>query len=296
MHLPSFAALSLAATGSLKAGRGLGSEFRCGTPPLSPAQLQAFQQLAAGDAAAAAASPVGLMGATAARAVVNITLHYHIVSSDKTEAGGNTPASRVEKQMSVLNSIFPRYGFAFNLGSVTRTVNAKWAQLELFADAVEMKRALRRGSYADLNMYTISLGDGLLGVAAPPLHEPPARDSADFIWDGVIITRESQPGGALAEYNLGYAAVHEIGHWLGLLHTFTGGCEETDGGDLVADTPAEATPASGCPVGRNTCPKRPGVDPIHNYMDYSVDSCLNEFTPGQAVRMRSSWDKFRAGK
>ncbi|KAL8382717.1 hypothetical protein RB595_006484 [Gaeumannomyces hyphopodioides] len=294
MHLPSFAALSLAATGSLKAGRDSDSGVRCGTPPLSPAQIQAFKQLAADEAATA--STASILSTTAAREVVNITLHYHIVAFNETEAGGNTPASTIEKQVSVLNTIFPPYGFAFNLASTTRSVNASWAAFTEFALTIEMKRALRRGSYADLNLYTLQPDDGLLGIAALPLPEPPARDSIEFIWDGVIITGATQPGGDLPKYNLGYTAVHEIGHWLGLLHTFQGGCQEKDGGDLVADTPAEATASSGCPVGKNTCPNRPGVDPIHNYMDYSVDSCFNEFTPGQAVRMRNSWDKFRAGK
>lgn len=45
-----------------------------------------------------------------------------------------------------------------------------------------------------------------------------------------------------------------------------------------------------------SCPDRPGVDPIHNFMDYSFDSCYTEFTPGQAVRMKSSWQRYRAGK
>jgi hypothetical protein len=84
---------------------------------------------------------------------------------------------------------------------------------------------------------------------------------------------------------------HEVGHWMGLYHTFQGGC---DVGDEIADTPAELKPASGCPVGRDTCPGV-GVDPIHNMMDYSSDNCLYEFVPGQALIMQAQWEIYRIG-
>ena len=151
-----------------------------------------------------------------------------------------------------------------------------------------MKSALKQGDATDLNIYSTS-GGGYLGWA----YYPSTVKSAKYaILDGVVIHYGSMPGGYIRNYNLGYTATHEAGHWLGLAHTFEGGCNGA--GDQVDDTPAELEPTSGCPAGKDTCVGG-GLDPIHNYMDYSYDICYTEFTAGQSQRMQEQWLHWRLG-
>lgn len=222
---------------------------------------------------------------------VTVPVWFHVIREDSTVEGGNLPMSRITAQMNVLDQSFTgstggaTTGFRFELEGVTRTTNKRWFNLTGSGKDRQMKEALRRGGAETLNIYSAKLGQNLLGYAYL---------ASDYdvvgVLDGVVVHYQSLPGGAFSIYSEGDTATHEVGHWFDLYHTFDGGCE---GGDFVSDTAPEASPAFNCPTGRDTC-TQPGVDPITNFMDYTQDSCMFEFTSGQAVRMQQAWSAFRA--
>ena len=224
-------------------------------------------------------------------ATVSIPVVVHVIQENSTRAGGNIPDSMITNQISVLNDSFnggtvggAATEFVFSLQSITHVTNASWYPI-VYGSSTErqMKNSLRQGGDGTLNIYLGDLSDDLLGWATFP------RSKIDS-QDGVVVLSESLPGGTATPYHLGDTATHEVGHWLGLYHTFQGGCNGQ--GDRVSDTPAEASPAFGCPNGRNTC-SSPGNDPITNFMDYTDDSCMFVFTTGQATRMLQQWNAYR---
>ena len=202
----------------------------------------------------------------------------------------------IDAQVDVLNAAYSGQTsdtaadtpFRFALTGTTWTVNPTWAQVTPGKTEKDMKAALHTGDSETLNVYTADIGGGLLGWAYFPKGYNNGRD---FI-DGVVILDESMPGGTVAPYNEGDTLTHEVGHWLMLEHTFAGACSAS--GDGVADTPREAYPQFGCPEGADSC-AAPGLDPVHNFMDYTVDDCMDMFTEGQAARMSDAWLAFRAG-
>ena len=223
-----------------------------------------------------------------------VPVYFHVVTDGATGALTN---AQIQGQIDVLNTTFAggeggaNTGFRFTLAGITRTDNADWFYANPGGtNEHTMKRTLKRGGDNALNLYSTTAGDYLGWAYLPDITTKPGQ----AYLDGVVFDWESIPGTSATyagKYDQGETATHEVGHWLNLEHTFYGGCSAK--GDFVSDTPAEKTPTSGCPAGKDTC-KQPGLDPIHNYMDYSYDSCYTEFTPGQAQRMRDAWLLYRA--
>jgi len=218
-----------------------------------------------------------------------INVYFHVINKGPGLGNGDIPDWQISAQMDVLNNACASSGFAFNLVAVDRTTNASWYTMGKGTTAeLEAKTALRKGGSGDLNIYSANPSGGYLGWASFPW-----RYKTNPIDDGVVILYSTAPGGVASPYNEGDTATHEVGHWLGLYHTFAGGCSIVN--DYVGDTPAERSSAYGCPVGRDTCTGTSftGMDPIDNFMDYTDDYCMVKFTSGQGSRMKSYWSMYR---
>ncbi|HEX8889631.1 MAG TPA: zinc metalloprotease [Pyrinomonadaceae bacterium] len=224
---------------------------------------------------------------------VTVPVYFHVINKGKGIENGDVPLTMLRAQIDVLNQSYSgatggaNTPYRFYLAGVDRTTNLAWFNAGP-GDAAEreMKTALHVGNAATLNFYTNNAGGFLLGWATFPFWY-----AGDPLMDGVVCLYSSLPGGSEVPYNEGDTGTHEIGHWLGLFHTFQGGCAAVYN-DFVADTPAERKPAFGCPTGLDSCPKE-GLDPIENFMDYSDDPCMYKFTPGQSARMEALTLQYR---
>lgn len=236
---------------------------------------------------------------------ITVPIWFHVIQQS---AGSSVPGAisneRINQQIQVMNEDFQAIAgtigaagintkLQFELVGITNTINAEWYS-DSNSDEFAYKTALNRDPGKYLNVYTND-AQGNLGYAYYPT-------SNVGILDGVVMLSDSIGGrnNGFSIYNQGRTLVHEVGHYLGLPHTFEGGgsCSNTfSTGDLVVDTNAESSPFYGdssgasCPS-RNTCGT---PDPVDNYMDYNIDSCMERFTAQQANRMICSVVNYRPG-
>lgn len=165
----------------------------------------------------------------------------------------------------MLNDAYQPAQMTFQLREKVRIISSTWALNE---DDSNMRRSLHKGDKSTLNLYFLEsiccpeAGEVNLGSAAFPdwlQHEDGLNR------DCVLINIDTLPGGRFSWR--GKSVIHEVGHWIGLLHTFQGGCEDGDG---ISDTWAEEKPSRACEP-RDSCPDKPGMDNINNYMNYSPE-------------------------
>ena len=249
-----------AATLATPAPQGLETaQTLCATPDLSAAEALRVEQILEANRWAREDDKL------ARRVKVPVVFHivksspYQIVPSDK----------RLKKFIRGLNKSFRRRGARFSLKQIKSYVDEFGSRCQTDSVEARFKKANAVDPSTTLNIYTCT-DDGPIGWSYVP-----ATWAEDHYMHGVVIE--------------GFYALqttwleHEIGHFLGLEHTFLNGCSTPN--DYVDDTPAQRDGYSGCPVERDTCPALPGLDPVDNFMGYNSNRCRDTFTRGQKVRM-----------
>jgi hypothetical protein len=263
---------------------------RCATPDPDADEVAAAESFVAAQRAQART-------ADKQPARIRVPVYFHVITSSQ---GEGDVSALIPAQMDVLNAAYAVARVHFDLVAIEVTANDEWYTADSGTpEERHMKRALRQGGADTLNIYTNNTPVFLGWATFPSSYANRPQ------YDGVVVLNLTLPGGGLEipvdpalepdgiiNYSAGNTLTHEAGHWFGLFHTFEHGCSNK--GDSIDDTPAEAEPQFYC-VDRDSCTQRrfPGTDPIHNFMDYVDDDCMDQFTPLQYDRAREQFLTFR---
>ena len=277
------------------------NEMRCGVPPAFDTGIFAA---GVGDCSSSFNNPAGEYDPSG-NALYRIPVVVHII---QTKSGGAAISdAQVDSQIDILNEDFQAISGSLGANGydakiefflattdpsgnptsgVTRSKNNKW-----YNDQNSYWNSLAWDTTRYLNIYTNS-ASGNLGYAFVPNGGGVVGNIADRV---VILWSSFGLNGPIGPpYNKGRTVTHEVGHYLGLYHTFDGGCASTSGcnsnGDLICDTNPEASPMTSGSCSRTTCSSS---DPTDNYMDYSDDLCMQRFTVEQVRRMRCTLENWR---
>ena len=274
--------------------------LRCGIPERATRVPSTFNSVP-GDCGYNSTNPTGQYAPTF---VYEIPVVVHVITSSGGQ--GNITDAKVQSQIDILNEDFLALAgsngssgtnsmIQFHLATVdpngnatngiTRTTNTNW-----FNDNGQYWNTLAWDTNRYLNIYT-NQASGALGYV-PDIPQGGIvgqdRDRVVVLWSSFGRNAPIGP-----PYNQGRTTTHEVGHYFGLEHTFTGGCASAgncnSNGDLICDTNPESQPAFGCP-NTFTCGSS---DPTDNYLDYSDDLCMEMFTQEQSRRMRCTIEYWR---
>jgi hypothetical protein len=239
--------------------------------------------------------------------ILDVQVVFHVIQNNSGD--GFLSASKIQDQIDILNEDFQAIAgtpgapgtngkIRFHLATtdpggnpttgITYTTNNSW-----FQDSGNFWDPLAWDTNRYMNVYTLEppcCYGYVSGFASQGGLVGQADDYIVLWWEAVGRDATSGwPG------NMGRTGTHEVGHYVGLYHTFDAGCGSASdcyrgNGDLICDTNPQSSPTYGCPSSESSCGS---PDPFHNYMDYTDDVCLWEFTPEQMNRARCTLINWR---
>jgi len=274
---------------------------RCGFGEIVPRQISQF----AGQASDCAYTSTTINAEYDPAELFDIPVVFHVIQD--TNGTGFLSAATIQDQIDVLNEDFQALAGTPGAGGVNTMIRFHLAKLDpsgtpttgitydtnnsWFQDNGSYWNSLAWDTNRYLNVYS-NYPAGYYGYVP----DWPQGGIVGQAVDRVVVWWEAVGKAPTSGWpgNMGRTLTHEVGHYFGLEHPFYGGCASASScytnGDLICDTNPQSNPNYGCPGSASSCGTS---DAIHNYMDYTDDVCLNQFTPEQANRMRCTLQHWR---